>query len=248
MQELSNMAARFGHQMSLGNKQKVAQAINKLLVDVKNKKEQSMMELLAVRSMPKAIYTTKNVGHYGLGFDYYTHFTSPIRRYPDVLVHRLLEAKLLGKKYSSQEELEFLCKHSSDMERTAAEAERASVKYKQVEFLKDRIGETFDGVISGVTEWGIYVEIVENKCEGMVKVRDMRDDHYIFDEDNYRYIGRNSNKIYGLGDPVTIVVKEADLVKKQLTYVFDDKGTDRIKKVREEKKNRNNDHKKRRGR
>lgn len=248
MQQLSSMAARFGHQMNIGNKQKVAQAINKLLVDVKNKKEQGMMELLAVRSMPKAIYTTKNAGHYGLGFEYYTHFTSPIRRYPDVLVHRLLDAKLQGKKYSNQEDLEILCKHSSDMERTAAEAERASVKYKQVEFMKDRIGESFEGVISGVTEWGIYVEIVENKCEGMVKTRDMRDDHYMYDEDNYRYIGRNSNKIYALGDPVTIIVKEADLIKKQLTYVFDDKGTEQGKKVREQKKNRANDHKKRRGR
>jgi len=247
MQDLSAMAARFGHQMSLGNKDKIAHAINKLLVDVKNKKEQSMMELLAVRSMPKAIYTTKNVGHYGLGFDYYTHFTSPIRRYPDVLVHRLLEARLAGKNYSNEQELEFLCKHSSDMERTAAEAERASVKYKQVEFLKDRIGETFDGVISGVTEWGIYVEIVENRCEGMVKVRDIRTDHFIFDEDNYRYIGKNSNKIYALGDPVKVVVKEADLVKKQLTYVFDDSEETNKRKVREDK-NRNNDHRRRRGR
>lgn len=247
MQDLSAMAARFGHQMSLGNKDKIAHAINKLLVDVKNKKEQSMMELLAVRSMPKAIYTTKNVGHYGLGFDYYTHFTSPIRRYPDVLVHRLLEARLAGKNYSNEQELEFLCKHSSDMERTAAEAERASIKYKQVEFMKDRIGEVFDGVISGVTEWGIYVEIVENRCEGMVKVRDMRSDHFIYDEDNYRYIGKNSNKIYALGDPVKVVVKEADLVKKQLTYAFEEAEDPQRRKLRDEN-SKSFDHKRRRGR
>lgn len=239
MQELSGFAARFGYQMQLGNKQKTAQSINKLLVDVKNKKEQSMMELLAVRSMPKAIYTTKNVGHYGLGFDFYTHFTSPIRRYPDVLVHRLLEARLNGKVYSNKDELEFLCKHSSDMERTAAEAERASVKYKQVEFMKDRIGEIFDGVISGVTEWGIYVEVIENKCEGMIRSRDLKGDHFMYDEDNYRYIGKNTNKVYALGDPVKILVVEADLVKKQLNYAFPDM---------EEKKTKFVDHKKCRGR
>lgn len=239
MQELSGFAARFGYQMNISNKQKIAQSINKLLVDVKNKKEQGMMELLAVRSMPKAIYTTKNVGHYGLGFDYYTHFTSPIRRYPDVLVHRLLEAKLNGKTYSNKDELEFLSKHSSDMERTAAEAERASVKYKQVEFMKDRIGETFDGIITGVTEWGIYVEVVENKCEGMIRSRDLKGDHFMYDEDNYRYIGRNTNKIYALGDSVKIVVLEADLVKKQLNYAFAEM---------EEKRPKMMDHKRRRGR
>ncbi len=247
MQELSGFAARFGYQMNIGNKQNIAQSINKLLIDVKNKKEQSMIELLAVRSMPKAIYTTKNVGHYGLGFDFYTHFTSPIRRYPDVLVHRLLEAKLAHKIYSNEDELEFLCKHSSDMERTAAEAERASVKYKQVEFMKDRIGETFDGVISGVTEWGIYVEIVENRCEGMIRSRDLKGDQFIFDGDNYRYIGRNSNKIYGLGDNVKIIVKEADLVKKQLSYGFADMEGKRSVSF-EEKKTKFIDHKKRRGR
>jgi ribonuclease R len=218
MQELSGFAARFGYQMNLGNKRKIAQSINKLLLDVKNKKEQGMMELLTVRSMPKAIYTTKNVGHYGLGFDYYTHFTSPIRRYPDVLVHRLLEARLNHKSYSNKDELEFLCKHSSDMERTAAEAERASTKYKQVEFMKDKVGETFDAVISGVTEWGIYAEIVENRCEGMIRSRDLKGDHFVFDEENYRYVGKNSNKIYALGDSVKIIVMDADLMKKQLTF------------------------------
>lgn len=219
--ELSNFVARFGYQMNVGGgKQKTAQSINKLLVDVKNKKEAGMIELLAVRSMPKAIYTTKNAGHYGLGFDHYTHFTSPIRRYPDVMVHRLLEAKLNKAHYASKDELELLCKHSSEMEKLAAEAERASIKYKQVEYMSDKIGQIFEGVISGVTEWGIYVEITENKCEGMIKARDMNDDAYIYDEDNYRYVGRHKGKVYALGDKVMIIVKKADLLKKQLDYSF----------------------------
>lgn len=222
LSDLSTFVSRFGYDFQIGNKNKVAASLNKLLVDVKNKKEQGMIELLAVRSMPKAIYTTKNAGHYGLGFKYYTHFTSPIRRYPDVLVHRLLEARLQGKTFSNQEQLELLCKHSSDMERMAAEAERASVKYKQVEFMSDKVGQSFDGLISGVTEWGIYVEIIENRCEGMIKARDMQDDRYVFDEDNYRYVGRNTGKVYALGDKVKVMVKNADLLKKQLDYAFAD--------------------------
>lgn len=257
---LSGFVAKFGYKMNLGSKQKSVDSINKLLIDVKNKKEQSIIELLAIRSMPKAIYTTDNAGHYGLGFLYYTHFTSPIRRYPDVLVHRLLEARLNKENYSNQKELENLCKHSSEMERMAAEAERASIKFKQVEFMKDKIGEEFAGVVSGVTEWGIYVEIIENKCEGMVRARDMKGDSYYFDEENYRYVGKNSGKIYALGDTVNIIIKNADLVKKQLEYAFVDQeesskkfGDNRNDKSKRSGDNKNEkkkfvDHKKRRGR
>ena len=236
--QLSGFVAKFGYKMALGSKQKSVDSINKLLKDVKNKKEQSIIELLAVRSMPKAIYTTDNAGHYGLGFEYYTHFTSPIRRYPDVLVHRLLEARLNHEKYSNQKELENLCKHSSEMERMAADAERASIRFKQVEFMQDKVGMEFSGVISGVTEWGIYVEIIENKCEGMIRSRDIKGDQFYFDEDNFRYVGKNTGKIYALGDTVNITVKSADLIKKQLDFEF----------VTEEKPNKFVDHKKRRGR
>lgn len=220
--DLSNFVAKFGYGMNTQNKKTVSQSINKLLQEVKGKPEQGTIEILAVRSMPKAIYTIKNIGHYGLGFDFYTHFTSPIRRYPDMLVHRLLEAHLAGKVYSNADELEQFCKHSSDQERMAAEAERASIKYKQVEFLSDKIGQIFMGIISGVTEWGIYVEISENKCEGMVRPRDMKDDYYVFDEDNYRYVGKRTGKTFSLGDKVMIEVKDADMIKKQLTFALVD--------------------------
>lgn len=239
MLEFSNFVARFGYQLNVGDKAKTAQSINKLLVDVKNKKEQGMIELLAVRSMPKAIYTTKNVGHYGLGFDFYTHFTSPIRRYPDVMVHRLLEARLSGKTYSNREDIELLCKHSSEMERVAAEAERASIKYKQVEYMSDKIGQIFKGTISGVTEWGIFVEITENKCEGLVRAREMNDDAYIFDEDNYRYVGRHKGKIYALGDTVFVIVKKADLLKKQLDFGFMDSDVEVASENRPSARNKN---------
>ncbi len=220
MNQLTGFVARFGYKVDVGSKKKSVDSINKLLKDIKGKKEQSIIEILAIRSMPKAIYTTDHNGHYGLGFDYYTHFTSPIRRYPDVMVHRLLEARLNKETYSNQKELENLCKHSSDMERMAAEAERASVKFKQVEFMSDKIGQEFDGVISGVTEWGIYVEIIENKCEGMIRSRDLKGDRYHFDEDNFRYVGANSGKTYALGDTVKVIIVNADLLKKQLNMEF----------------------------
>jgi len=236
LMDLNNFVARFGYSVAVGNKQKTAQSINKLLHDVKDKKEQSMIELLTVRSMPKAVYTTKNTGHYGLGFEYYTHFTSPIRRYPDVLVHRLLEAKLNHTHYLKADELEQLAKHSSEMEKLAADAERASVKYKQVEFLGDKIGQIFKGVISGVTEYGVFVEIIENKCEGMIRTREMKDDQYFFDEENYRLVGRRTGRIYSLGDPVMIKVKRADLVKKQLDFEFVDSVTPKQEEIRNPKR------------
>jgi ribonuclease R len=231
--DLSNFVGKFGYGLNTQNKKSITSSINKLLQDVKGKPEQGTIEILTIRSMPKAIYTTKNIGHYGLGFDFYTHFTSPIRRYPDMLVHRLLEAHLAGRTYSNAEELENMCKHSSDQEKLAAEAERASIKYKQVEFLKDKIGQVFMGIISGVTEWGIYVEISENKCEGMVRPRDMRDDYYVFDEDNYRYVGRRTGRTFRLGDKVTIEVKDADMIKKQLTFTLLESAEDLLDERKE---------------
>ena len=170
--------------------------------------------------MAKAIYTTVNIGHYGLSFDYYTHFTSPIRRYPDMMVHRLLERYLNGGRAVNREKLEDECKHSSEMEQLAANAERASIKYKQVEFMKDRLGKVYEGSVSGVTEWGIYVELDENKCEGMVPIRDLDDDYYEFDEKNYCLIGRRKKRVYQLGDKLTVQVARADLNKKQLDFAI----------------------------
>ncbi len=220
LSQLSSFAGKFGYRVDITSKKKSVESLNKLLKDIRGKKEQGIIEILAIRSMPKAIYTTDHTGHYGLGFEYYTHFTSPIRRYPDVLVHRLLEARLNGETYKGAKELENLCKHSSEMERMAAEAERASVKFKQVEFMSDKVGEDFDGIISGVTEWGIYVEIIENKCEGMVRSRDLKGDRFYFDEDNYRYVGSNTGKVYALGDTVKVTIVSADLLKKQLNMEF----------------------------
>jgi ribonuclease R len=170
--------------------------------------------------MAKAIYSTHNIGHYGLAFKHYTHFTSPIRRYPDMMVHRLLQKYLDGGKSVSAEKYEEMCEHSSDMEQRSADAERASIKYKQVEFLKDKLGQVFDGVISGVTEWGLYVELVENKCEGMIPIRDLDDDFYQFDEENYCLVGRGTRKKYQLGDPLKIQVAKANLEKRQLDFAL----------------------------
>ncbi len=221
--KLANFAefvGKFGYKLNIKSEKDVADSMNNLLKEVNQKKEGGMIEMLAIRTMAKAIYTTKNIGHYGLGFEYYTHFTSPIRRYPDVMVHRLLQHYLDGGKNPDIDKLEEQCKHSSDMEKLAADAERASIKYKQVQFLTDKIGQEFDGVISGVTEWGIFVEIIENHCEGMIRLRDLHDDSYFFDEDNYCLRGRKYGKVLTLGDNVRIEVKRADLLKKQLDFAL----------------------------
>jgi ribonuclease R len=220
LQNFAEFVAKFGYKINIKTESAVADSMNNLLKEVNQKKESGMIELLAIRTMAKAVYTTKNIGHYGLGFDFYTHFTSPIRRYPDVMVHRLLQHYLDGGKNADINKLEEQCKHSSDMEKLAADAERASIKYKQVQYLTDKIGQEFDGIISGVTEWGIFVELIENHCEGMVRLRELRDDAYYFDEDNYCLRGRKYGKVLTLGDKVRIEIKRADLVKKQLDFAL----------------------------
>jgi len=208
---------KFGYGLLLGTPGQVSNSMNQLMSNVKGKKEQNVIETLAIRTMAKAAYSTRNIGHYGLSFPFYTHFTSPIRRYPDVMVHRLLERYLDGGKSVNAQKYEDMCKHSSDMENKAANAERSSIKYKQVEFMQDKIGEEFPGVISGVTDWGIYVEL-ENKCEGMVSVNTLDDDFYIFDEKNYCLVGRHTHRIFQLGDEVKVEIAKANLEKKQLDF------------------------------
>lgn len=220
LENLSGFIARFGYKIRTnGSKGDVSKSINRLLDDVQGRKEENLIETVAIRAMQKARYSTHNIGHYGLAFDYYTHFTSPIRRYPDLMVHRLLTKYIdEGGRSASQLKYEDLCEHSSNMEQIASNAERASIKYKQVEFMSERIGNTYQGVVSGVTEWGLYVEIDENKCEGMIPMRDLDDDYYEFDEKNYCLRGRRRNHTYSLGDEVTIRVARANLEKKQLDF------------------------------
>jgi ribonuclease R len=220
LESFSRFIRKFGYSINTVSRTKISESLNKLLADVRGKNEEDLIENLAVRSMAKAEYSTKNIGHYGLAFSHYSHFTSPIRRYPDIMAHRLLAHYLQGGKSENADKYEKMCEHSSEMERRAVEAERASVKFKQVEFMMDKVGQDFDGIISGITEWGIYVEIVENRCEGMIPLRDMTDDYYDFDEDNYCLVGRETAKIFQLGDKLRIKIVRANLVRKQLDFAL----------------------------
>lgn len=215
---LKTLVGKFGHSLNLKDTKTINKSLNKLLSDVEGKKEQNLVDTLAIRTMSKAYYSTENIGHYGLAFNFYSHFTSPIRRYPDIMAHRLLQSYLDKEKSANQEAYEAMCKHSSEMENLATNAERDSIKYMQIKYMVDRMDEEFLGVISGVTEWGIYVEIISNKCEGMIRLRDMKEDHFDFDQENFAVIGRRTKKVYQLGDEVYVSVRDGDLERRHLDF------------------------------
>ena len=216
---LSRFVAKLGYKMRGTGRGNTASSLNNLLRDIKGQKEQNVIEQISLRTMQKAKYSTQNIGHFGLAFKYYTHFTSPIRRYPDLMVHRLLDRYLTqGSRSANAAKFETFCEHCSAQEQVAANAERASIKYKQVEFMTEHIDEEFDAVISGVTEWGIYAEIIENKCEGMIPLRTLEDDYYEYDEANYCLVGRRHHRKYTIGDPLRIRIVRANLERKQLDF------------------------------
>lgn len=226
LEVFTRFVGKLGYKINLKNRSGLVKSFNGLLDAVAGKAEQNMIETIAVRTMAKAYYSTHNIGHYGLAFPFYTHFTSPIRRYPDLMVHRLLESYIHGGKSADADDYEARCEHSSDMEKRAADAERASVKYKQAEFLLDKVGQRFRGVVSGVSKWGIYVCLDENYCEGMVPLRSLKDDYYELDEDNYQVVGLRSGQVYKLGQRVCITVQEIDMNRKQLTFAFAEEGAE----------------------